>query len=454
MANTRPNYIEQIESAATPEYKAPLTKVLWNHAREHGTPLIMQVDGKYQAIFLFQSNEPGLNVRLKSADLHDRLIKDSKDGQTELFKHIPGTDIYYLKVSALPPDASAEYTIQLGDPPNERYVSDSYSKHQTTKQRLHLSTHNDSSTVVSESVSYMLMPKAVLPMAAQVQSASDIKLTQETFHSERFPMFQDRSVFTYKSDDFNPETGKVIFMLDGRDFCESICPGLSALSKDSSNPLSNTAIVFIDSKMETHRYKYGDFNHKPYPDSVCTDKDELLLPDRVYEFYFRKNDFSEMLSKEIIPHYKLGVTNSEQIILAGHSLAAYPVLDVAAKHSADIGGIILISPALNQNQPVGLPDSPDQTLKSLPIYMQIGQLEDTKLPISDQGEKDMKDKSRIESNHEFHRILRDHDYNVASTLPIHSYGHSNIHALQGLQEGLRHIQEHRFTVNETRRFTH
>lgn len=447
MANTRSDIIEQIEDAPTLAIKKHLVDALWDHAREKGTPLIAYVDGKYQALFLFQSDQADLNVRLKSADLHDRLIKDSKDGQTKKFENIPGTNIYYLKVDDLPADACAEYSIQIGDVPNEKYVSDPYNNHQATKQNLHFSSDNHS-TVVNESASYMLMPKATMPMTLDEKSSSEISLAHENFHSDKYTMFQDRDVFMYKSDNFDPATGKVIFMLDGKDFCESITPGLLAINNNSSSSLSNTAIVFIDSKFDKLKHLYGEFDYKPYP--WKDDMEIGFIPERVYEFYFRKKDFSSMLVEEIIPLYskQLGVEHPEQIILAAHSLAAYPVIDVATNHASDIGGVILISPALNQNQLTGFPDKPNESLQSLPIYMQIGQLEDTKPPVKDQQEQDMTNQSRLDANRNAHRFLRNNAYNVSSTLQVHSYGHANIHALHGLEDGMKHVQEHQISLEQ------
>lgn len=220
MINTRPDLPEMIEQAK-PEQKTELSEALWSHAANHGTPLVTKDHNGFQALFLYRSNKANLSVRLKSADLHDRLTKDSKDGQTELFQHISGTDIYYLKVSGLPANACAEYSIQVGDSQNSTTVTDRYNKHPASNQKLDLSSNIP--VFITDSVTYMKMPEAVIPASSHIKDKYKIKLSRETFHSDRYKQFQDRNVFTYQSDDFQPQSGKVIFMLDGEDSVNQYC---------------------------------------------------------------------------------------------------------------------------------------------------------------------------------------------------------------------------------------
>jgi predicted alpha/beta superfamily hydrolase len=430
-------------------------KELWNRASQYGTPLITKSGDNCQAIFLYKANEFGLIINLKSADLNDRL---TTDGSTNKLTQIPGTDVYYLKVNNLPPNTYAQYEIQLPD----KCISDPYNKHVSKRNRLHLNSNNEKASKVSnspmfsdlvlpvktESVSCMKMPQATLPKEIE-NSKNNIKIRHELFHSEKYSMFVERNILIYEPDKFDQKTGNVIFMLDGKEFCESLSPSLLAINKDPNNPLSNTAFVFIDSKMtNSHSYKYSNLNYKP--DNSKEWPEELPFPDRVYEFYFQKKDFASMLREVLIPKYQemLGV-NPEQIILAGHSLAAYPVLDIAEK-MPDIGGVILASPALNLKQDAGFIDKAGD-LQSLPLYIQIGQLENTKPSHNDQTEKDMKNQSRLDANRDFHESLRKNEFKVTKTLPIHPSGHAEAHVLQGLQNGVKYIAECQSTLKEEKR---
>ena len=265
-------------------------------------------------------------------------------------------------------------------------------------------------------------------VTATTQPTDNLNIKHEIFHSEQTSL-KDRDIFIYKSKDFDPKTGKVVFMLDGKDLCESLTPYLS-------QTLENTMVVFVDSKKTESDYTYGTFNYNPYK---YRDDEKRNIPDRVYEFYFRRNDFAEMLVNEIIPTY-CGDVRPNHIILAAHSLAAYPVIQIAKEHPDQLGGIILLSPALNQNLDPGLPENPNDQLKKLPIYIRIGQLEDDKPNEFALKEHDMKDESRLDSNKIFHQKLVKKGYK--STLSTHPYGHQDIPALQeGIQDGLKYINK-------------
>lgn len=163
-----------------------------------------------------------------------------------------------------------------------------------------------------------------------------------------------------------------------------------------------------------------------------------------------KNDkFSAFLANQIIPTYceKLGIENKDNVFLAGHSLAAYPVINVAANHPDQVGGILLFSAALNQNYKTDLlaEKSPKGTrLEKIPIYMQIGQLENQKPTEFAKKVKDMEDKSRLTANQELHARLSKNGYLVNKdqekgivTFPS---GHSEHNVINGIVDGLRFVK--------------
>ena len=156
-----------------------------------------------------------------------------------------------------------------------------------------------------------------------------------------------------------------------------------------------------------------------------------------------------MLGDELIPKYchDLEISNTDNVILSAHSLAAYPMLGVAEKYPDQIGGLFLFSPALNQKEKPNLPP------KELPIFMQIGAIEDTIPPQAHQNDQHMQDKSRLKATEEFHDELVSHGNNVQPSLRIHPYGHDSVHVFEGMVEGMN-FQQSRLGARTTMNMKH
>lgn len=426
MTTTRSDILDTIEHLDNAVMKQNLTTVLWDFVREQGSPRIeKQSADNYEATFLYQSNDPSLHLTLKSEDLYDRML--DKHGKLREFTHIPNTDIYYLKVSNIPSKVCVEYAILS----HEHEISDVLNKNNAMIKRYDAT----SNSIISIKACYLKTDHADIPRL--ISNDDHYEISKKKFHSEK-STFTDRDIYLYKPENFDPKTGKVVFMLDGKEFCELMTPYLSAAAK-------NTAYVFVDSSTtecsEPGGYEYKTFNYKPFN---FPDEKRLDFKDRIYEFYFKKDDFAEMLTNELIPQYceTLGITNNDNVILAAHSLAVHPILEIASKHSSDIGGVILISPAINKNLPDSLPDMPDERLASLPIYMQVGQLENIEPSQAVANQTDTRAISLLDANNSFHTRLRSASYTI-DNLNVHSGGHAGIHALQGLERGLNFIDEHK-----------
>ncbi len=398
-----------------------------------GEPLIQeQENGQYTVTFLYRAKDAE-KVELDSEDLHERIL--DKNDEPKCFERIPGTDTFILQIDNLPADAFCFYNIKVN---GEVIHPEKDSEKSLSLQTIDIPTSKEYQRVksVSHETRYLQLPEASIPSwtAISPNPTTHGEIRKDNF-KDPTNTFVDRDIWVYEPEGFDRKngTGKVIFMLDGENFLKSLIPYIDTISQDETNPLANTAIVFVNSKM-TDSEKYGK-------------KD---LPDRVYEFYFERDRFSKFLTDHVIPKYREELMgdkpNPDNVILAAHSLAAYPIID-AAKHRSDmLGSIILLSPALNQNQEKDLPSEPSARLSKLPIYVQIGQLESAIPPEVTQNPdpenkkfRDMSAKSRLEANQDFHNTLKANKYTVQSSLRVHSSGHGGIHAVEGLAEGVRFV---------------
>lgn len=226
MAN--PRTLENIEKITDPANKMKGIEEFWKYANQHGTPIIIPnpASDSYQAIFAYQSNQPGRNIFLQSSDLYDRL---SKDGASSQLKMIPGTDIYYLKIDNLPANTCAPYNLVEtteeiidGEKKNKAtIIPDTHNHHRANIQRLGLNQQSNIASIETHQMTCMLTPNGSIPtILKNVNTSPAISLTHEKFHSKDYSdKFSDRDIFIYyKPDDFNSETGKVVFMFDGNKF--------------------------------------------------------------------------------------------------------------------------------------------------------------------------------------------------------------------------------------------
>ena len=380
---------------------------------EHGSHFIEEKDGEHSITFLYRAPDSSTNseVTLDCPDLYEWILDDN--GNSKKFTKDSDSNIYSLRIDNIPPEIFATYHIkvndvvsQIPDPPNQRPL---------TLYRLELNA--DSVSMVQAGTPYL---GEVVPDYLKHELPSTLKgsVTPGTFESKAK---EERKTWVYKPEGFDTlpaEERKVIFMLDGKDFCEKLTPYIDA----KGEPFSNTAIVFIDPA-----------NHvTPGP------------PGRVREDYFSTDEFAKLLREELIPQYcdkeKLDVINKDNVILAAHSLAAYPMITVAESRPDQIGGLFLFSPALNQNKQPNLPERPDPELQQLPIFMQIGQLEDVKPPHVHCESQDMQDKSRLQANVEFHQSLVEHGYSIETPVRVHPYGHDSQHVFEGMVQGMEFYQ--------------
>jgi len=493
--------LEQLQTESDGDKKQKLQERLWSE----GTPLITQENGKYQVTFLYKSSDVK-EVELFCPDFYDRLL-DEND-QPRKFKKIPGTDTYTLQLDNVPADTFAAYNIVVNND-HDNLIADQGNKksfllHKYDTETRETTHHPTSyiqlpearvpawmtmqppleitrsiteekfgkfrilllpdgapipSSIPDDAILFKLVANQLttykmigdevardktldLPQAKiaeissyflrtgeQPKEISKTPKNQEFFDNISLTSgyLGERDIFVYKPegwDNINPADRKVMFMLEGKYFCNSLTPYIDAMRSNENNQFSNTAIVFINP---------GTYSIGP--------------PGRVIEDYFKKDDFARILGEQILPAYceKLGINNNDNVTLAAHSLAAYPVLETALQYTDQIGGVILMSPALNQNMRVELPEKPDDRLAKLPIYMQIGQLEDTRPSKKVQEEKDMKDESRLEANQYFHQELTSGGYlinkNHEGKVVTFTSGHSEIHAIDGLSAGLKYIHD-------------
>lgn len=405
------------------------------------SPLVKeQDDGQYQVTFWYRLSDADkpidgvkIGFSVDCPDLYEKMLDDK--GELKKMDEIPNTGLYYLTLNNVPSNTFATYHMNkvIGDK-TERIVD-----HSNTNSIQIPKFNIQKSEVIPQETAYFELPEAKLPVWANRQPSSQIKgeVTHEIFldksdPSDRAP-FPERDVWVYKPERFDELTAnnrEIIFILDGQDLCETLTPYIDR----KGEPFSKAAIVFIDAG----RYQ------TPGP------------PGRVREDYFRTHDFSNLLAEQIIPTYcqKLGINNKDNVTLAAHSLAAFPMIDVATNHPDLVGGLILASPALNQ---VGelLPEAPNPESKKIAIFMQIGEKENEKppKPHSDSTNPDtyrgLKDESRLASNQEFHAKLLAEGYTVTPELVIHPFGHDTKHVFEGLERGMQFIHEARISQKLT-----
>ena len=393
-------------------------------------------------------------ILLDSPDLYD-LTLDGNGNRRE-FEPDPANQEYFLRIDNVPSNLFATYRIKVIDivppgsleTPHEKIVPPGADQPIVLMNHLNLyaGTHRDletkPSSIIQEKTAYIRTGIAQIPPYFKPAASAEIQphilrgtvehgLFESSNPISESPDQIKRDTWVYKPQGFDslpPEERKVIFMLDGKDFCEKLTPSFD----EASTQFSKTAIVFIDP---------GQYQPPPPP--------EHIPPDRVQEDYIQKERFSIMLGDELIPKYchDLEISNTDNVILSAHSLAAYPMLGVAEKYPDQIGGLFLFSPALNQKEKPNLPP------KELPIFMQIGAIEDTIPPQSHQNDQHMQDKTRLKATEEFHDELVSHGNNVQPSLRIHPYGHDSVHVFEGMVEGMN-FQQSRLGARTTMNMKH
>jgi predicted alpha/beta superfamily hydrolase len=389
--------------------KHALQEQLWNLApAENATLFFQQDNGLYQITFLHQSFRDE-EVELSSTDLYD-----DKYDTFRKFNKIPDTNIYILQLEDIPGDTFATYKINVNGRPSKTNNNNVFAQH-----RYDLETNK----MHSDQTLFLQLPDARLPAWVGTDLPALVAEPIETIKYKSNGDFAKRDIFIDKPNNWeniNSADRKVIFMLDGKGYCELLTPYIAAQRNDTNNNnFANTAIVYVGSGT------YSDKN-----------------PGRVIEYYFQKDDFAKLLGDVILPTIcsKLNIINRDNVTLAAHSLAAYPVLETTLKYTDQIGGMILMSPALNLRKSPKFPKTPDDRLSSIPIYMQIGQLENEIPCQSVRKMKQMKNQSRLESTQNFHQFLLRHKYQVEKKLVLFASGHSEAHVIDGLNAGLQFIR--------------
>lgn len=392
------------------------------------SPLIEEnQDGTYSITFYYQSPDPSLNpiVTLDSGDLHEWMI-DKSTGQVRAFARNEETGLYSLKLDGIPSAPFfATYRFKVTNGAAEQIIHDAANKDSLTICKLNLPAEQGQKIedIDDQKTSYIRLQDAKFPDWVDIKPSSKIAgtVTHEKFgdNSAAGTPRQKRDIWMYKPSGFDDlkSNRKVIFMLDGRDLCERLVPYI-----DKTPGLSNTAIVFINP---------GEY--------------EPPIPGRVQEYYWddeKSTGFVDLLSNELIPHYvhELEVVSNRNVILEAHSLAAFPMAAVVKKIPDKIGGLNLISPALNQTGEL-FSDSSDLKCKKIPISMQIGQLETAEPPIAHKQDNRMTDESRLEATGKLHQELQSCKYKVEPELRINAYGHDSIHLYEGTIQGMQFIQD-------------
>ncbi|HAU0349437.1 TPA: hypothetical protein JBF68_14790 [Legionella pneumophila] len=403
------------------------------------SPLIeKQDDGLYQVTFWTRLSDIDtlkdgckLEFSVYCPDLDQKMLDDL--GNPKIMNKVQGnTGLYYLTINNVPIDTFATYYFnkKIGDNPIPERVDDQTNTNSKPILKFNI---NESKVIQQETACIQLNPKAELPNWATIHQLTQMKgeVTHAPFKDDNeespdYTPFPARDLWVYKPEGFDkltPNDRKIIFMLDGKDFCESLTPYIDG----KGEPFANTAIVFIAP---------GEYT-TPGP------------PGRVREYYYRLPDFSKLLAEKLIPKYRneLSISSKDNLTLAAHSLAAFPMMDVAKNYPDLVGGLVLVSPALNQ---VGelLPLDPNPEFKKIPLYMQIGEKENDKPPVANSDPtndnyRHLKGESRLDSNKQFHATLVTQGYNVTQALVIHPFGHDSKHMLEGLTKGMQFINESR-----------
>lgn len=434
----------------------------WNtsmQSREEYTHTLNE-DGSITFFYRPSARLINKKAELDCPDLYEWMLDDNGK-QKEFVESNQEIHEYSLRIDNIPSDIFSTYRVKVSDivpigsleTPHERIVSPHANQPIVVMNHLNLYTdgHRDLETkpasIIQEKTAYIKTGTAEIP--PYFQSVSSEELAPSTLNGTvELRTFKssdqiERDIWIYKSPKFDqikpPEERKVIFMLDGKDFCEKLTPYIDA----NGEAFANTAIVFID----PGKYPAGR-SILPPPDPP------IAIPHRVYEDYYGTDKFSTMLGEELIPQYcrELGVSNKDNVIVAAHSLAAYPIITVAERCPNKIGGLFLFSPAFNQEKPRSLSTDPatepSTILTNIPLFTQIGKSENATPPKRHQAEQDMQNKSRLKAAQDFQTTL---GCNTNSRLRIHSSGHDAMHVFEGMVEGMKfHLS--RLCANTTSRF--
>ena len=390
------------------------------------SPLIaQQEDGSYSITFYYQSldNESYQSIILVSGDLHEWMIDSNGEARTFTKEDsIEKPGLYSLTLNGITKGALfATYQFKIENTTPPQIVQDRFNKKALKISKLSSASSDE---IVEQTISYVTIPEdAKLPTWADIEPSAKIDGTVicEKYGEEleRGTVRQQRDVFIYKPQGFDalPKSDKkLIFMLDGKDMCERLVPSI-----DKTSELSTSAVIFINP---------GAYNSNDYPS-------------RVLEYYIPpyNKEFIDLLSDELLPHYiqKLGVC-TRNVILDAHSLAAFPMIAVAKKIPGQVGGLILVSPALNQNRDLMLGEEDSSGLKKIPISMHIGKLEGA-MPSSELSEtRELKQQSRLDANKECYDNLKSCGYKVPSILDTHISGHDAMHVVSSTVQGMSFIQ--------------
>ena len=108
------------------------------------------------------------------------------------------------------------------------------------------------------------------------------------------------------------------------------------------------------------------------------------------------------------------------------------MIDVAKTNPENVGGLILVSPALNQRGDL-LPTAPNPEFDKLPKYIQVGLMEDATPPLNHQKKdgKDMTNQSRLKATEAVVTELLSKGLNNVE-FSINSFGHDSHYVLEGI----------------------
>ncbi|MDP1603864.1 MAG: alpha/beta hydrolase-fold protein [Legionella sp.] len=405
-----------------PEEKQVLADKFWLWVSEQGgTPILEEHEGEFTATFLYRSREK-LDIVLDCLDLRERLI--GIDDVLQGFKQIEGTDIYYLKVDRLPRETCIPYEIEI----NGKSEPDTFNP---TQFQLLIYNPGTNCVVFAERKSSVLnigSPKQPFWCSNKIPDSNGSISTVFIEGEADGINFGERKCWIYKPPAFDANRNdpyKVMLVLDGSTYITITPPCLDNYANESMD-LSNTIVAFI-----------GNVNPESVKDRFRQEK-KGFEDHRQYEYISHGKAFSKFVVETVLPQLRspelsLNLSiDAHDTIVAGFSMAGHCAAEMGLNYSDKIGGIILLSPAMNNRGGTLIDEYSLADKKELSIYVSIGKFED-RVP----NDPLVIAESRLSVDRRFVETLESKGYSVhLEELPI---GHSELMSIECMVQGLEHL---------------
>ncbi|KTD04412.1 enterobactin/ferric enterobactin esterase [Legionella geestiana] len=353
----------------SPEERQVVIEQFWKSVEAGGgSPVLKKTpDGELTAIFLYRSSE-SLDITLDCLDLRERLV--DKDGHLKQFTKIEGSDVYYLKVENLPQNTCIPYEIEI----NGKSQADPLNPMQF---QLPLFSPAGNTVSLAERKSSVLdiahVPNRSFWCNNKVpEPQGSVESTVVAGESDDIN-FGERKCWIYKPPDFNPTRTppyKMLLVLDGSSYISMTPPWLDDQVAKSVD-ISNTVVVFV-----------GNVNPESVSSRFNDSQPSTFEAHRQYEYITHGKAFSNFVVNCVIPHLNnpdldLNVSEKpDEIMLAGFSMSGHCAAETGLHHSDKIGGVILLSPALNNRSGELIEEYQSADKINLRIYVSIGKFED------------------------------------------------------------------------------